>query len=339
MNDRAIQIEAASRLHFGLFAFGRNGARERNYGGVGMMIAQPSLEISISPAREFVTSGPLSNRVSEFASRWAKHARQSLPPCEVAVRSVPPEHSGFGLGTQLGLSVAAGLNAYFGQAGMNAAQLAEVTGRGQRSAVGLYGFLHGGLIVEDGKLPAEDLSPLTHREVVPADWRVVLLIPNANPGLSGTQEQAAFASSPPVEPTVSLHLREEVSQRMLPALRRKDFAGFSRSVSAYGEMAGSCFAATQGGPYNGEKLTKVVRAVRELGVEGVGQSSWGPGIYCLLQSQSAAESFRDRVRDRLVELDINCVIAQPCNHGAVVRTHPGANPTAFGLSCSLSSKN
>ena len=39
-------------------------------------------------------------------------------------------------------------------------ELAHTAGRAKRSAVGLYGFLHGGLIVEAGRLPHDAVSPL-----------------------------------------------------------------------------------------------------------------------------------------------------------------------------------
>ena len=58
-----------------------------------------------------------------------------------------PEHAGLGSGTELPLSVAAGLNAFWGLPARRRRNWAE-RGPGSRSAVGTYGFVFGGLIVE-----------------------------------------------------------------------------------------------------------------------------------------------------------------------------------------------
>ena len=58
-----------------------------------------------------------------------------------------------------------------GIAWLTPAELAQSVGRGLRSAVGTYGFVHGGMIAERGKLPGEVISPLDARVVLPEDWR------------------------------------------------------------------------------------------------------------------------------------------------------------------------
>ena len=335
MTDHIIHVRAASRLHFGLFAFGREGSRERNYGGAGMMVHEPGLSLSIRPAGSFNATGSLADRAAAFARRWSQYVGRAHPPaCEIAIGQAPPQHAGFGVGTQLGLSVAAGMNAFVKQDELDAHQLAEATGRGARSAVGVYGFLQGGLIVEDGKRDQDPLSPLSHRCEFPSPWRVALLRPQAAPGLSGLQEQQAFAELPAVPAATSRQLRSEVSQRMLPALRAADFDAFSRSVTSYGELAGACFAAAQGGPYNGAVLQGIVHAAGRLGVTGVGQSSWGPAIYCFLPNQTAAESFSEQAAEELPDVEIQ--ITTPCNHGAIIKTIVGANPHTPDMSCTLS---
>ena len=66
--------------------------------------------------------------MKKFAARWAECVDVKPPPaCEIVVHRAPPEHSGFGVGTQLGLSVAAGLNTLVEQEELDAKQLAEAT--------------------------------------------------------------------------------------------------------------------------------------------------------------------------------------------------------------------
>ncbi len=149
----SVEVVAPSRLHFGMFSFGQRELPQ--YGGVGVMINRPGLRLRIAPAERFAATGPLAQRaaavVELLAKKWHLH---ELPACRLDMVEAPPEHVGLGTGTQLALAVAAGLNAFRGQPPKSAAELAALTGRGARSAIGTYGFLHGGLLVERGKLRA-----------------------------------------------------------------------------------------------------------------------------------------------------------------------------------------
>src|SRR5262245_47692582 len=105
---RLVQVTAPSRLHFGLWSLAGAG---RQFGGVGAMIEQPGLKLELAPAEQFVAGGPLADRAKRFAAHWAAFHRAALPACEIRLLAAPPEHVGLGTGTQLGLAVAAGLNA------------------------------------------------------------------------------------------------------------------------------------------------------------------------------------------------------------------------------------
>jgi predicted sugar kinase len=158
MSADALEVIAPSRLHFGLLSFGHPGHPQ--YGGAGVMIDQPGLRLRISPAASFVASGPLAERVHKVAARFAaSRAAGKLPPCRLAVIEGPPEHIGLGTGTQLALSVVAGLNAWCGGNLLEPAQLATLACRAARSAVGTYGFVHGGMILESGKRDCDPLAP------------------------------------------------------------------------------------------------------------------------------------------------------------------------------------
>jgi beta-RFAP synthase len=222
------------------------------------------------------------------------------------------------VGTQLALSVAAGLNAWTGRPQPSPAELALSVGRGQRSAVGTYGFVAGGLIVERGRLPGEPFSPLDCRVPVPDAWRFVLVHPPAAAGLSGPAEQTAFDHLPPVPEEVTEDLQAEIGLRMLPAVRDGDFVSFSDSTYRYGRLAGLCFAPVQGGPYNGPLLAGLVELIRALGVTGVGQSSWGPTLFALLPGERAAQEFVADLAARLAHDAVQLTITRPNNRGAEV---------------------
>ena len=287
-----VHITAPSRLHFGLMSYGGPG---RQFGGAGVMIDQPSTQLQVSVGSKFSASGPCAARAARFAQRWAENHQLALN-CRLEMLKAPSEHVGLGTGTQLGLAVAAGLSTLYGLVPTRPCELAVSVGRGRRSAVGAYGFFLGGLIVERGKRADEMLSPLDCHLALPEDWRFVLVRPALRSGLSGLAEQRAFSHLPAIPQAVTETLTAELRQQLLPAAAEGAFDAFSKSLFRYGKLAGSCFAAQQGGAYNGPRLTQLVEQMLEMGVRGVGQSSWGPTLFALLPTATAAESFCEDLR-------------------------------------------
>ena len=150
MIDRAVKITAPSRLHFGLLSFGNPHVRQ--FGGVGMMLEQPKIELRIEPSAKFSAHGPLADRVTEFAERWQQfHQLPALCDCHIEVMSAPHQHVGLGVGTQLGLSVATALYRMSGWVEPTLEELAKSVGRARRSSIGTYGFAQGGLLFEPGR--------------------------------------------------------------------------------------------------------------------------------------------------------------------------------------------
>ena len=56
-----LRIRTPSRLHFGLLGWGPR--RARQFGGVGLMIEAPGLELTAEPAPDWSFAGPLADRV------------------------------------------------------------------------------------------------------------------------------------------------------------------------------------------------------------------------------------------------------------------------------------
>lgn len=312
----AVTITAPSRLHFGLMNFGGEG---RQFGGVGAMIDRPGIQLRITPAHEWACVGPLSQRVPLFAQRWqAYHGCEGPLACAIEVLQAPREHTGLGVGTQLAMAVAQGLSSFFGLPAQTAMELATSVGRGQRSAVGAYGFVMGGLIAERGKLPGERFSPLDAHLDLPTAWRFILSCPRQFAGLANEEEVRAFGTLPPVPGEVTEELARIAREAMLPAAAGGDFAPFAQSVYDYGRLSGDCFRSLQGGPYNGPLLTALVESWRKLGVNGVGQSSWGPTIFALASSPEEAEYLVAKWQRESAIDDVELTIAAASAGGAVV---------------------
>jgi len=310
-----LRIRTPSRLHFGLLSFGH--AQGRQFGGAGAMVELPGIELLTKPSGVFTVSGLYSDRVRSAAQRWCDFYQSELPACHLSIASAPRQHVGLGVGTQLSLAVAAALHGSLDQPLPSAAELARSVGRATRSAIGVYGFLEGGLIVERGKLPTDLLSPIDCRTALPESWRFLLATPVRHEGLSGATEAKTFAGLPAVPLATTQQLSDELRLSLVPAAVQAKFEEFSASLYRYGHEAGMCFASVQGGPYFGAVVTNLVARLREMGIEGVGQTSWGPTVFALLPTQADAEQIAGQLAKESDE-PLDLTITPPANHGATM---------------------
>ncbi len=319
---RVVEVRTPARLHFGLSKFGSTG---RQYSGLGVMVDGEGIVLRASLAERFQAIGPHCARVEEFAHRWAAFQQSTaLPACELKVVSAPPDHIGLGIGTQLGLAVVAALSELFGCEYRDAALLVQMSGRGLRSAVGTYGFLQGGLIVDGGKLPDEPLGQLKTRADVPSDWRFVLIRPTTEKGLSGPAEKNAMASLPAVPSAVTDALQAIIENEILPAVRDGNCDAFAKAVYQYGYTAGECFAAIQGSPFASDGIADLVEHVRQLGYPGAGQSSWGPTVFVVSENQRTAEELVAQLQSKPAYEQYHVVITSASSGGAHVTEIPMA---------------
>lgn len=315
MTRRSVLVTAPSRLHFGMFSFGQPG--ERQFGGVGAMIDRPGLHLRIAEAPNFETVGSLAERARDVALQVFDRLDLADPPrCRIELLQAPTEHVGLGAGTQLALSIAAGLNAYLGNAPLEPAALARLAGRGERSAIGTYGFVHGGLLVEAGKRPGELLSPLVALVPLPSAWRFVLVIPRVEQGVHGLDERQAFGELPPVPVETTTELRQLAADLLVPAADSEQFDEFSAALFRYGHAAGLCFARFQHGAFATERLHRLVAKLRQMGIQGVGQSSWGPTVFALTANETTAENLVQSLRGLPEAEGCDLVATAPDNRGA-----------------------
>ncbi|MCS6865771.1 MAG: hypothetical protein RMJ56_14835 [Gemmataceae bacterium] len=295
-----IRVVAPSRLHFGLFHVPSGDhppAEQRIFGGVGLMIDQPGVVVAARVAASSQFEGVLASRAQHFATRFLV----SLPECrrrafQVLVERCPREHIGLGVGTQLALAVAKAL-AVAGEEGDGpAVTLAERVGRGERSAVGVHGFDAGGLIIEAGKQPGETISPLLAHVNLPTAWRVVLFIPPVAGRWYGVSEQRAFAAATDGQAEI---LRTIAEQGILPAARRGDLPAFGEAVYEFNRKAGEPFAVAQGGVYASRDVAELIAAIRRCGIHAVGQSSWGPTVFAVVEDSASAQGLIARWGQRI----------------------------------------
>jgi beta-ribofuranosylaminobenzene 5'-phosphate synthase len=287
-----LALRTPSRLHFGLLSWGRTSSRE--FGGVGLMIEAPGMTIEAEPAGSWAADGPLAGRVLEFARKVAEGLEARglvVSPASFRVVDPPAEHSGLGVGTQLGLGVARLVCQLIGHREASIGELAALSGRGLRSGIGLHGFDLGGLIVDGGRARAEGIPPLLSRLDFPADWSA-----GRPSGFHGDREVRAFAELPPSPDSLTDRLCRLVLLDLLPAVVEHDLPRFGDALEEIQDRVGQGFAAAQGGRFAHPGLDAVVAGLRASGLRGVGQSSWGPTVYGF--SDGTAEE-KAEILDRL----------------------------------------
>ena len=292
--------------------------RRPQYGGVGVALRNPALELEFSARDHFAAVGPLADRIESFVERAAAAWElESVPPSAIRVATAPPSHVGLGVGTQLGIAVAAGMRCFLGLPQVSIDELARSVGRARRSSVGSYAFDRGGLILEEGQSDPTTIGRLLRRVEMPPAWRWVLITPDGQQGLSGTREAAAFRGLPPVDERVTEILTRLAQDEIMPAAAAGRFADFSRGVYEYGVHAGTCFATVQGGPFATRAAAELVAQLRAWGFAGVGQSSWGPTIFAATESEGAAARLVGRLREYRTRLQLS--ISASDNRGAETR--------------------
>ena len=302
-----IEVRAPSRLHFGLLnasgvAFDSIDSDSRvigrRFGGVGLLVDAPGMRLRVAPADEWSVHGPMADRALQFAKRFVS----SMPPNAIAPQSImidqaPPEHCGLGAGTQLGLAVAKALALASGQAQLSSVELAEQVGRGLRSAIGIHGFDHGGLIVDGGKREPDSIGLLLHHETLPEEWRVVVVVPDCGAGLHGDAERFAFDRLVGAgESNLTETLCRIVLLGLLPAIRERDCRAFGEALYEFNARVGEQFRQAQGGRYASPICAKLIEFMRGLGCTGVGQSSWGPGLFAVLENEERACSLAHKIK-------------------------------------------
>jgi beta-ribofuranosylaminobenzene 5'-phosphate synthase len=301
-----VVVTAPARLHFGMLD--PAGLGRRRFGGFGVAVQAPRVVVAVRRAEDpaadaVIASGPQSDRAASFARR-ARSELGVAEPLVLEVREAIPAHMGLGSGTKLGLAVARAIAELAGRtAGIEL--LAHASGRGARSSVGAWTFVAPGLVVEAGVADGGAVSPLLLRCPMPAGWRCVLALPSGREGLSGNAEERFFGRlrrSGSAEPPVARLLLTSV----LPALLSGEIEEFGVGLSEIQRQIGAIFASQQGGVFH-PNAAPLVERLTALGVGAVGQSSWGPTVYGIVDEPERAAAVAGELRDHAPAAEVSVV--------------------------------
>lgn len=369
-----LEVQTSSRLHFGLVELAADAPHR--FGGLGLMVKQPGLRVRLLAADSMAephaetTSERFIAPIGEWSDRIgraidAASAMLSVSPLAVGQFRITTDiclHAGLGTGTQLACAVATAvrLSSIGGQSSVppsdgrqwkviwdrttdrddghaSIRELAQLSARGKRSAIGLHGFVRGGLILDRGRGNGDDTQCESSRPIdtdsvsFPDAWRVVLLLADASPDHSSHRASADFGA---VQGETEERLIVNAGRIANPHRRRMldladacivgaaqaEFDAFTRALGEYMTYAGEMFREVQSGLYRTEEIASAVAAAQSAGLAAVGQSSWGPTVFGFARNESEAAEAVQFLSNSSIVSGRHIVVTEACNHGALHRS-------------------
>ncbi len=319
---REVTVTSPARLHLGFIDL--HGGLGRRFGSVGLAISGLDARVKVvacdNAEPQVVAAGVQGPRVEALLLALSRHFG-SHAPVHLTLKAHAPVHAGLGSGTQTALTVAKGWILLNGVKA-SARELAPLVGRGQRSGIGIAVFEQGGVVIDGGRVPGSvHPAPVLARYAFPRDWRIVLIFDEADHGLHGPEELAAFARLPPMQEAVAATLARWCLLGLMPALTEEDFAAFSIAIDEIQTRIGDYFAPCQGGQrYVSPSVAAALNSVRmRFALRGIGQTSWGPTGFVFVPDQDTAEAVAMHVNASVGPAGrLRCQVVTGCNHGAII---------------------
>lgn len=312
-----IKIRTPSRIHLTLIDL--NGEIGRVDGGAGIAIEEPHIEIRGSKSGEDSLSGNIVN-LDRFKSVSQRFKRFTGNNASIEVLSDYKSHVGMGSGTQISLAIGEVYNRLFGL-NLSVKGIAEITGRGGTSGIGVAAFQSGGFIVDGGHPTREKKGftpssaskasppPVISRQDFPS-WKIVAVTPELT-GSSGADEVSLFEEHCPVPIEDVRKVSHLILMKMIPSVMESNLDDFGSSLW---EIQSLGFKRVEVDQY-GSMVWDVLKKLKEL-TPAVGMSSTGPTIYAITDTNSkeiqkyAVKYFQDK------GLDCEKIITSARNKGA-----------------------
>jgi beta-ribofuranosylaminobenzene 5'-phosphate synthase len=322
-----VTVNSTARLHMGFFDL--HGGLGRKFGSIGLSLTAPAIELTAISSKnaEPQVIGALSMPATTVA-RASLIMEQMIGKLQLAgavslnINQYIPEHAGLGSGTQLALAIGSSVGKLY-NLNLNSAQIAELTGRGGRSGIGIAAFDHGGFLVDGGRASINGTSkipPLLARYDFPDNWRILLILDTRQPGIHGEDELEAFNQLPAFSENLAAHLCRHVLMQAMPALIEQDLTAFGNSIQELQAHVGDYFAPAQGGRYASRQVGAVLEHLGSLGVACFGQSSWGPTGFAVFESESIALGMLNTLQQHFAEFNnISYQIVRGKNCGALIQ--------------------
>jgi beta-RFAP synthase len=307
--------------------FDLHGGLGRKFGSIGLSLATPTIELSAQMSSQLQVEG-----ITSVVDKVASIAQQFITKLNLSgsvrfnIRQHIPEHAGLGSGTQTALAVGAAISQLY-KLNLSTAQIAELTGRGGRSGIGIAAFDYGGLLIDGGRAARTNTSlsklssnvpPLLARYDFPEDWRVLLILDASQPGIHGEVEREAFKQLPEFSESLAAHLCRYVLMQAMPAIVEQDLTAFGFAIQELQSHVGDYFAPAQGGRYASQQVGAVLQALQNMGVACFGQSSWGPTGFAVFENELEAEKHLQQLETMFLDSHLSWKICSARNAGAEI---------------------
>ena len=316
-----VYVKTPARLHLGLIDMNRE--LSRVFGGLGIGINYPNVILEASQSNKIKIIGERKELSEKYVKRFLEKYEVQKKFC-LEVKSVIPEHSGLGSGTQLALAIARAL-AKLSNIEAPIQELSLTMGRGKRTGVGTAIFDQGGFVVDGGKTidnttgKIGKLSPLIFSRSVPEDWRFVVVIPDVKKGLANIKEFVAFQEVPIMRSEDVGIICRLILMKLLPSLIEDNIKNFGEALTKIQITVGKSFSSVQGGIFSSTIVEEGIEYLIKLGAYGAGQSSWGPTFYGLTNINEA-QKLKNKMIEFLEKKTGGIVfIAEPNNKGAYIK--------------------
>lgn len=313
-----VVVAAPGRLHLGFMDL--SSGVGRRFGSVGLTLDGVSTRVCATRADRVEAEGPQRRRVLRSLD-LLREATGVRPGIHVVVPEAIPEHAGLGSGTQLALAVGCAFAKIFGLA-LTPRDIAGILDRGARSGIGIGAFERGGFLVDGGRGASDAPPPVTSRLDFPEEWRVVLILHPAAQGLHGAAEKAAFRALPPFPEARAAHLCRLVMMNLLPALAEHDLFEFGRAVAELQRIVGDHFAPAQGGRFASALVAAALARLEAEGITCVGQSSWGPTGFAVVESEAVGAQAVASLEQRFVGAGLLFLVVRGRNRGGEIALEP-----------------
>ena len=318
-----VYVKTPARLHLGLIDMNRE--LSRVFGGLGIGINYPNVILEASQSNKIKITGERKELSEKYVKRFLEKYEVQKKFC-IEVKSVIPEHSGLGSGTQLALAIAKAL-AKLSNIEAPIQELSLTMGRGKRTGVGTAIFDQGGFVVDGGKTidnttgKIGKLSPLIFSRSVPEDWRFVVVIPDVKKGLANIKEFVAFQEVPIMRSEDVGIICRLILMKLLPSLIENNIKNFGEALTKIQITVGKSFSSVQGGIFSSTIVEEGIEYLIKLGAYGAGQSSWGPTFYGLTNINEA-QKLKNKMIEFLEKKTGGIVfIAEPNNKGAYIKVN------------------
>lgn len=315
-----IRVRTPSRIHICLIDM--SGKIGRVDGGAGIALEEPHIEVVGEAAEKTSVNAEEAINTERFREVSEKLSRFSGKKASIRVVSDYESHSGLGSGTQISLAVGQIYSRLF-NLNLSVREIAEITGRGGTSGIGVSAFEYGGFIVDGGHSIKEKKSfmpssasraappPVIFRHDFP-EWKVVVAVPGIK-GFSGRDEMNLFEKYCPVEINDVREISHLILMKMIPAVIEEDLDDFGDAVWRIQHLG---FKKVEVQQYEG-LVKKCMEYIREI-TPAVGMSSTGPVIYSITDSSTKTieRTFYNYFREK--DMNVRIIVTHARNKGADV---------------------